>query len=207
MRRLADGERAAMDEVYRGVAPRLRPLCVRMLGDTAEVADVIQQVLIDLFERASEYDTERDALSWALTIAVWHCRSERKRRVRRRSVSLAEGALPPADDNPEEALALRRDREAFVEAAGDQVRAIAIENEAGECVEPSLDTVLTGEYNPLGRQLFIYPSADALAKPQVLAFVEYYINNQATIAETAGFIPLNDDQQAEALDRVQSLAG
>ncbi|MBU1251421.1 MAG: PstS family phosphate ABC transporter substrate-binding protein [Actinobacteria bacterium] len=95
----------------------------------------------------------------------------------------------------------------FVEAAGDQVRAVAIENEAGDCVEPSLDTVLTGEYNPLGRQLFIYPSSDALQKPQVLAFVEYYINNQATIAETAGFIPLNDDQQAEALERVQSLVG
>lgn len=118
MRRLADGERAAMDEVYRGIAPRLRPLCVRMLGDTAEVADVIQQVLIDLFERASEYDTERDALSWALTITVWHCRSERKRRTRRRSVSLAEGTLPPADDNPEEELLLRRDRDAFAEAAG-----------------------------------------------------------------------------------------
>ncbi|MBX9472569.1 phosphate ABC transporter substrate-binding protein PstS family protein [Microcella sp.] len=95
----------------------------------------------------------------------------------------------------------------FVEAAGDQVRAIAIENEAGECVEPSLDTVLTGEYNPLGRQLFVYPSAEALTKPQVLAFLEFYITNQATIAETAGFIPLNDDQEAEALAALQSLVG
>ena len=95
----------------------------------------------------------------------------------------------------------------FVEAAGDQVRAIAIENEAGECVEPSLDTVLTGEYNPLGRQLFVYPSAEALTKPQVLAFLEFYITNQATIAETAGFIPLNGDQEAEALEALQSLVG
>lgn len=95
----------------------------------------------------------------------------------------------------------------FVEAAGDQVRAIEIENEAGECVAPSLDTVLTGDYNPLGRQLFIYPSADALAKPQVLAFIEFYIENQATIAETAGFIPLNPEQEATALERVASLAG
>lgn len=95
----------------------------------------------------------------------------------------------------------------FVEAAGDQVRAIAIENEAGECVEPSLDTVLTGDYNPLGRQLFVYPSAEALQKPQVLAFLEFYVTNQATIAETAGFIPLNEDQEAEALERLQSLAG
>lgn len=95
----------------------------------------------------------------------------------------------------------------FVEAAGDAVRAIAIENEAGECVEPSLETVMDGSYNPLGRQLFIYPSAAALEKPEVLAFVEFYIENQATIAETAGFIPLNDDQQAEALERARSLVG
>lgn len=95
----------------------------------------------------------------------------------------------------------------FVEAAGDQVRAIEIENEAGDCVAPTLDTVLTGEYAPLGRQLYVYPSADALAKPQVLAFLEFYIENQATIAETAGFIPLNADQEAEALERKASLIG
>ncbi len=93
----------------------------------------------------------------------------------------------------------------FVDAAGDSIRAVEIENESGDCVAPSLDTVLTGDYNPLGRQLFLYPSADALQKPQVLAFLEFYVTNQAAIAETAGFIPLNADQEAEALDRLNSL--
>lgn len=93
----------------------------------------------------------------------------------------------------------------FVDAAGDSIKAVEITNEAGDCVAPSLDTVLTGEYNPLGRQLFVYPSGDAVQKPQVLAFLEFYITNQATIAETAGFIPLNADQEAEALDRLNSL--
>ena len=41
----------------------------------------------------------------------------------------------------------------------------------------------------------------------MLAFLEFYLENQATIAETAGFIPLNDDQQATALETLQSLAG
>lgn len=93
----------------------------------------------------------------------------------------------------------------FVDHAGDQVRAVEIENEAGECTAPSLDTVLTGAYNPLGRQLFVYPSGAALEKPEVLAFLEFYISNQATIAETAGFIPLNADQEVEALERLNSL--
>ena len=93
----------------------------------------------------------------------------------------------------------------FVEASAGAVRAIEIENEAGDCVAPSLDTVLTGEYAPLGRQLFVYPSADALEKPQVLSFLEFYITNQAEIATTAGFIPLNEDQEVEALERLNSL--
>jgi len=92
----------------------------------------------------------------------------------------------------------------FVDAAGDAVRAVEIDGGEG-CVAPSLDTVLTGEYIPLGRQLFVYPSGDALQKPQVLAFLEFYITNQAEIAETAGFIPLNSDQEVEALERLNSL--
>ena len=95
----------------------------------------------------------------------------------------------------------------FVDAAGDSIRAVEIQNEAGDCVAPSLDTVLTGEYAPLGRQLFLYPSGDALQKPQVLAFLEFYITNQALIAETAGFIPLNPAQEVEANERLQSLLG
>ncbi|MFW7413480.1 PstS family phosphate ABC transporter substrate-binding protein [Demequina sp. SO4-18] len=93
----------------------------------------------------------------------------------------------------------------FVEAAGDQVRAIEIENEAGDCVAPSLDAVMDASYNPLGRQLFLYPSDAALQKPEVLSFLEFYITNQATIAETAGFIPLTDEQSAEANTSLESL--
>lgn len=93
----------------------------------------------------------------------------------------------------------------FVEAAGDQVRAIEIENEAGDCVAPSLEAVMDASYNPLGRQLFLYPSEAALEKPEVLAFLEFYITNQSAIAETAGFIPLTDEQSTEANARLESL--
>ena len=95
----------------------------------------------------------------------------------------------------------------YVDAAGDQVRAIEVENADGVCAAPSLPTVMDGSYNPLGRQLFLYPSGDALEKPEVLAFLEFYITNQAEIAETAGFIPLTDEQSTEANARLQSLLG
>ena len=95
----------------------------------------------------------------------------------------------------------------FVNEAGDQVKAIEIVNDEGNCVAPALETVLTGEYAPLGRQLFLYPSDAAVQRPEVLAFLEYYINNQAEIAEIAGFIPLNDEQEVEALARLEELLG
>lgn len=86
------------------------------------------------------------------------------------------------------------------------LKAAAIENEAGECVPPSAETAQNGTYNPLGRQLFIYPSAEALQKPEVQAFVEFYINSNQEIAERAGLIPLTEEQKAEATAKVESLA-
>lgn len=88
----------------------------------------------------------------------------------------------------------------------DRVKALAIDGGNG-CVEPSLATVQDGGYAPLGRGLFIYPSGTALAKPEVRAFVEFYLNNQAAIAEAAGYIPLTADQEREALDTVAGLVG
>lgn len=94
----------------------------------------------------------------------------------------------------------------FVVEAGDQVKSIEIENEAGECVAPTNETVMSGEYNPLGRQLYIYPSAEALQREEVVAFVEFYINNSDQIAEAATFIPLTEEQKTEALDKVDAMA-
>jgi phosphate transport system substrate-binding protein len=95
----------------------------------------------------------------------------------------------------------------FVEEAGGAVKALAVENEAGECVEPSLETVQDGSYNPLGRQLYVYPSAEALQRPEVVTFLEFYIEQNEEIATAATFIPLTEDQKAEAQEKVDSLAG
>ena len=88
----------------------------------------------------------------------------------------------------------------------DRIKALAIDGGDG-CVEPSFETVQGGTYTPLGRGLFIYPSGAALERPEVLAFVEFYIENQAEIAEAAGYISLTEEQEEEALAKVESLTG
>ena len=91
----------------------------------------------------------------------------------------------------------------FVLEAGGQVKAIEVENEAGECVAPTNETVQAGDYNPLGRELFIYPKGESIAdKPEVKAFAEFYVNNSDEIAEAAGFIALTEEQKAENLKKL-----
>ena len=92
----------------------------------------------------------------------------------------------------------------FVAEAGETVKPLQIDDGNG-CVEPTLETVQAGEYTPLGRGLFIYPTAEALSRPEVDEFLKFYIDNQATITEQATFIPMTEEQAAESSDEIEKL--
>jgi phosphate transport system substrate-binding protein len=94
----------------------------------------------------------------------------------------------------------------YVEENEGRVKPLAVDGGDG-CVEPSTEAVQDGTYTPLGRELFIYPSAQALERPEVAAFVDFYIENQAEIAEAALFIPLTDEQVSDVESKVQELQG
>ncbi len=55
---------------------------------------------------------------------------------------------------------------------------------------PSEQTVLNGTYQPLSRPLFIYVNVKSLEKPQVRAFIEFYIENAGALAKEVGYVPL-----------------
>jgi phosphate transport system substrate-binding protein len=75
----------------------------------------------------------------------------------------------------------------------------ALEVDGGKgCVAPSVESAQEGTYTPLSRPLFIYPSDAALKKPEVKAFVEYYLENATGVAESVGFIPLTEEQLEES---------
>jgi phosphate transport system substrate-binding protein len=93
----------------------------------------------------------------------------------------------------------------FAEENADTLKALQIDDGNG-CVEPSPETTQAGDYTPLGRQLFIYPAAQSLQRPEVLSFVEFYLDNVNDIAPQAGFIGLTEEQLAESQDKVASLA-
>lgn len=87
--------------------------------------------------------------------------------------------------------------------------AVQVDGGAG-CVAPSAAAAQDGTYTPLARPLFIYASDAGLAKPQVAAFVEYYLANDEQIVEAARFIPMTDEQNqasTAALSELQARAG
>ena len=81
----------------------------------------------------------------------------------------------------------------FYQENQDTLKALEVDGGEG-CVAPSVETAQNETYVPLSRPLFIYPSGQALQKPEVKAFVDYYLANVNTAAESVGFIPLTDEQ-------------
>jgi phosphate transport system substrate-binding protein len=78
-----------------------------------------------------------------------------------------------------------------------KLKALEVDDGKG-CVPPSVETAQDGSYTPLSRPLLIYPSDAALKKPEVKAFVDYYLDNVNDIAEAVGFIPLTEEQLEES---------
>lgn len=88
-----------------------------------------------------------------------------------------------------------------------RLKALEIRNDAGECIAPTPETTQDGSYNPLGRQLYVYPSARALERPEVQEFMNFYLANVNDVAPRAGFIPLTEEQLQQARDKVANLTG
>lgn len=86
-----------------------------------------------------------------------------------------------------------------------RLKALQIRNDVGQCVGPSPEATHTGSYNPLSRELFIYPTAGALERPEVKAFVNFYLDEVNSVAPRAGFITLTDEQLQEARSKVAAL--
>jgi RNA polymerase sigma-70 factor (ECF subfamily) len=104
MARLANGERAAFEPVFRELWPVVLRFCGALLKQPSDAQDAAQQAMLKIFTRASDYDVTRPALPWALSIASWECRTLRKNRLRRKETLLdadREAAAERLDDDLE----------------------------------------------------------------------------------------------------------
>lgn len=100
----AEGDRAAVEPLFQALWPLVSGYAARLVGDRALAEDCAQDALVRLFGQLERYDRSRDALTWALTITTWQCRTARRRLQRR-----AAAAPEPAPDLDGVALAEGRE--------------------------------------------------------------------------------------------------
>ncbi len=94
----------------------------------------------------------------------------------------------------------------FVKANEGKIKPVQIKNpDTGACVSPSDETVQDGSYKPLGRPLFVYAKDESVKRPEVRAFLNFYIANSDTITEQAQFIALTEDQKQKSQAAIEQL--
>ena len=87
---------------------------------------------------------------------------------------------------------------AYYEENQDKLRAVPIVAKTGApAILPSPETVMNGTYQPLSRPLFIYVNATSGAfKPEVKAFVDFYLANAPTLVKEVKYVPLPSNEYA-----------
>ena len=75
------------------------------------------------------------------------------------------------------------------------LKAVEVDGGSG-CVAPETSTIEDGSYSPLSRPLFIYVNTKSLERPEVAAFVEYYMDNGYELTAEVGYVPVSRDDYA-----------
>jgi RNA polymerase sigma-70 factor, ECF subfamily len=156
--RMARGEGDAVAELYDRHARPIYSLALRILGDSTEAEDIVQEVFSQAWRQASRYSTSRGAVAaWLLTLARSRA-IDRLRARRARAVGVSDDRVtdqlvdagPPVDS-----LVLSSEQVARVRAALDELPLLqraAIElayfeglthAEIADCLEQPLGTVKT----------------------------------------------------------------
>jgi phosphate transport system substrate-binding protein len=96
---------------------------------------------------------------------------------------------------------------AYYEENQDKLKLVAIDDgdpsNGDGCITPSAETVNDGTYQPLARPEFIYVKKEALARPEVQSFVDFYLDpaNSELVSEV-GYIPMSDAVYQGAQNRL-----
>jgi phosphate transport system substrate-binding protein len=92
----------------------------------------------------------------------------------------------------------------YYEANMDKLNLVKVDGGSG-CVEATSETIQDGSYTPLSRPIFMYPSKEAMTKPQVKGFMDFTLENQQAIAEAAKIVPMTEEQASEAQSKLTAL--
>jgi phosphate transport system substrate-binding protein len=97
---------------------------------------------------------------------------------------------------------------AYYEQNKDRLKVVPIDDakpDNGEGpIVPSQESVRGGTYRPLSRPLFIYASTKSFARPEVKAFVDFYMDKGHALAREVGYVPLHEREEQLVRERYKS---
>ncbi|GAB3531116.1 PstS family phosphate ABC transporter substrate-binding protein [Pontibacter brevis] len=83
---------------------------------------------------------------------------------------------------------------AYYDENKDKLKAVPVDDQNDSngqgAIMPSLETVKDGSYAPLSRPLYIYVNSKAASRPEVVEYVNFYLDNAAELSEEVGYIPM-----------------
>ena len=86
---------------------------------------------------------------------------------------------------------------AYYENNADQLKLVPIndgdESNGAGAIIPTPETVSNGTYAPLSRPEFIYINAKSADRPEVKAFITFYLENAQVLAKEVGSVPLKSE--------------
>jgi phosphate transport system substrate-binding protein len=89
----------------------------------------------------------------------------------------------------------------------DKLKALEVDGGSG-CVAPTEATINDNSYSPLSRPLFIYPDVGkAKERPELRAFVDYYLANTNALSTEVGYIAMPDDLLQAEVDEWTAAVG
>jgi len=105
LHRIAQGDRAALADLYRRTAAKLFAICLRILNDRSQAEDVLQEVYLNVWTKAAQFDANRGVspITWLAAIARNRA-LDRLRATGRRFAALGEAAEIPDPAPPADAL-------------------------------------------------------------------------------------------------------
>ncbi|MHB8841712.1 MAG: phosphate ABC transporter substrate-binding protein [Candidatus Aquicultor secundus] len=91
---------------------------------------------------------------------------------------------------------------AYYKQNENKLNILAVDGGTGP-VEPTEESIKDGSYKPLARPIFIYVSKKALERPEVKAFIQYYLTDGTKLVSDVGYIPLNSADYDKSLKLVE----
>lgn len=90
----------------------------------------------------------------------------------------------------------------------DKLKIVPIGDSKETAITPTIETINDGTYSPLSRPIFIYVNAKSKQRPEVEAFVNFYIDNAGSLSQEVGYVALPDSTYDEMRNRfVNNITG